>query len=261
MRETDAGSSGSGLKRRSDVKRGTGKANKKTNIVSWVLSILFYIALVCAVVVVSMTTPQGGRPRVMFGYSMFIVMTGSMQSQIPQESFVLTKHVDPGAIRVGDDITYMRSDQTTVTHQVVSIIEDYQQSGMRGFQTKGIENPGPDPEIVYADNVVGEVVFHSAGLGDFLSWLKDRVWLVIGLLAVLAALIGVLRYLVRTGKKPPRDDEKGEMKEKPAPSVQEFPDDAEQTFAPVELNNPNPFQRPAATLIQAQAETNPAGGR
>ena len=55
---------------------------------------------------------------------------------------------------MGDDITYLASSTTTVTHRIVDITGSYEDTGERAFQTQGIENPEPDEALVPAGNVV-----------------------------------------------------------------------------------------------------------
>ena len=173
-----------------------------SGLVSWIVLLAFCALLIFAVTAVYMSGAQEDRPRILFGYSVFIVLTDSMRSEIPQGSLVIVETVTPGDIKIGDDITFIRSDLKIITHRVVNINEDYEQSGMRGFVTKGLDNPEPDRETVFADNVVGRVMFHNLWLGTVLSYVRDRVW-VIPLMAVLAvAFYSALRWMFRALKRP-----------------------------------------------------------
>jgi signal peptidase len=136
-----------------------------------------------------------------FGYSFFIVLTGSMEREIPQGSLVVVRQVEPDAVEVGDDITFLSDRDKTVTHRVVRIFEDYEGSGARGFETQGLENPMPDAGIVYAANVVGRAVFHVAGVGDTIDWIKMRWMFLLGLLVGVFVLCGVLKVALSGGKK------------------------------------------------------------
>jgi len=185
-----------------EVQEGKRERGAASAVFSWFAGLAFYILILLVILGVYLFTAQSNSPRMLFGYSMFVVLTNSMQSQIPQASLVVVKNVDPNTIVKGDDITFLVSSAVTVTHQVVNIYEDYQQSGMRGFQTQGVDNEAPDPAVVYADNVIGKVIFHNETLGLFLSWVKARIWLVAGLMAVLIALIAVVRYLLNMEKEP-----------------------------------------------------------
>ena len=98
--------------------------------------VLFYVVIAF---IIFATFAFGGKTYDGFhllGYSGYTVLSGSMQSEIPEGSLVITKNVDPYNIKTGDDITFVRSDSAIVTHRVVDIVEDYSGSGGRGFQTK-----------------------------------------------------------------------------------------------------------------------------
>jgi signal peptidase len=138
--------------------------------------------------------------RNVFGYSIYTVLTDSMQREIPQGSLIVVRKTEPEDIQVGDDITFFMDRDTTKTHRVTRVFEDYEGSGERGFETQGLENPLPDPGIVYAANVVGRVIFHAAGVGDALAWIGNRWVPAAALLAGLIVLYGVLKILFAGGR-------------------------------------------------------------
>ena len=156
---------------------------------------LFWTAFVLAFFSLLAVGVSGNGNRNILGYAFFEVLTDSMQSDIPQGSLILTKQIEYENIRAGDDITFWVDKKTTVTHRVISIIENYENSGQRGFQTQGIENPSPDPDIVYAANIVGKVAWYLPFLGQSLAWLRINWWmclLVIGGLILAAVAIKIL---------------------------------------------------------------------
>jgi len=112
------------------------------------------------------------------GYSYFTVLTPSMQGEIPKGSFILVKQTDPQGLKVGDNVTYMQNASATITHKIVDIYEDYGDSGARGFQTQGVNNPSPDKEIVYAKNIVGKVMFSLPRAGAVISYLGTHIYIV-----------------------------------------------------------------------------------
>jgi len=162
-------------------------------------SILFYIILVAAI---SVAFLYGAKPgaRNFLGYTYADILTRSMQSEIPQGSLVLVKHVDPAAIKVGDIVTYIRPDNTTVTHKVMTIYEDYEQSGQRAFVTKGVDNPDADPDAVYAKNVIGVVQSHIANAGTILANIANHTWVIAGIFIILLLLSVTLRIFFSESK-------------------------------------------------------------
>ena len=147
---------------------------------------LFYIVLIAILAVLYTQTAdvQSGAPRHMAGYSAMRVLTGSMQSAIPQDSLIVTQQVPAADIRVGDDITFLVNESTTITHRVITIYENYAGTGQRGFQTQGIENPLPDRDIVLEENIVGRVVFHNLAAGQTMRFISENV-LLVGVMTIL----------------------------------------------------------------------------
>ena len=162
----------------------------------WVGDIVYYAILAVVVVGVLVLQGQGNQgPRYFAGFSAFTVLTSSMESEIPKGSLVICRQVDPNTLKVGDDITYMANQTTTVTHRIIGITENYQGSGERAFETQGIMNDVPDKQPVTAANVVGKVVFHSLILGKIFSFISEY-WLPLLILSVLTiSLIVVLRNI------------------------------------------------------------------
>jgi signal peptidase I len=166
------------------------KIKSRRRWVSRLCNVLFYAMLLC-VLIGGLTYGASGN-RNLFGYSILTVLTSSMQREIPQGSLIIVQYIDdPDTLEKGDDITFLKDKDTTVTHRIVNIYENYEDSGARGFQTKGLENPSPDKDIVYAGNIVGKVVFHFPGAGDTLVWIRNH-WLMLSLLfagLVIAAML------------------------------------------------------------------------
>lgn len=128
------------------------------------LSIFIITAAVLVLLSVVMTK-SGDIPSVM-GYSLFRVMTGSMEPAIPTNSVIVTHAVEATEIEVGDVISYFSKDPTlrgaVNTHRVVDI---YEEDGKLIYQTRGDANNAKDLYPPTADEIIGEVVFSSYLLG------------------------------------------------------------------------------------------------
>ena len=177
--------------------------------------ILFYTVVVLILLATLVFHNKSNESIQLFDYSAFTVLTGSMEREIPQGSLVITKKVDPNSIKAGDDITFVRSDNATVTHRVINIIENYDDTGVRGFETQGIANPDPDPDIVYAGNLVGVVKLTVPELGFALKYISENIALVFVLLGgVLVTAIAISKLSSGPKKKAPKG-RKGEVGEGP----------------------------------------------
>ena len=158
--------------------------------------VLFYAVIAVIVITAALYTGKANDGFRIFGYSGFTVLTGSMQREIPQGSLVITKKTDPRDVKVGDDITFVRSDNKAVTHRVITIFPNYEGEGFTVFETKGLENPEPDFDLVHESNLIGVVVKSVPKLGAVLNYLTHNIGLVLIVLgAFLVALVAIGRLL------------------------------------------------------------------
>jgi signal peptidase len=174
---------------------------------SHIANAFFYLFLIAAIAAAFFLGGNGGAPRSLGGYSAMVVLTGSMQREIPKGSIVVVRQIDPAQIQVGDDITYIRQDNVSITHRVMEIYEDYEGSGMRGFLMQGIENPIPDSDIVFANNVIGKVMWHNALVGRAVNFLISN-WmfaiLIGGLLLALSVTLKIYFAPEKTKQRKPK---------------------------------------------------------
>ena len=173
---------------------------KKKKAFRFISNILFYGGLVVLIIAV-IAYSGNGSVKTFFGYSYMGVLTRSMQSEIPQNSIVLIKYTEPDSIHTGDNITYLTENGMTITHKVIQIFENYENSGAKGFQTKGVDNNIPDKDVVLAANVVGVVQTHIPYIGKVLMFIASNVWFVVILFVLFMGLSFTLRMYVTERKK------------------------------------------------------------
>ena len=171
------------------------RPKKKRGLFTAISDMLFSLAIIMILFVVLIPSSDGGAPKMIFDYSYFTVLSPSMQDEIPQGSFILVKQVDPLKLKKGDNITFMVDRNTSVTHKIIDIYENYNSSEARGFQTQGVNNINPDPDIVYEANIVGKVVFVLPAVGAILSNLAANAFLVFIIFSLCVLLSFFLRGL------------------------------------------------------------------
>lgn len=186
---------------------------RKISAVTIISNILFYAALITLISGIYFTTLGEGVARLPFGFSFANVLSSSMQTEIPKGSLVVIKEVEIDTLNVGDNITFLTEGNVTYTHKIVSVFENFNDTGMRAFETKGTENPMPDKEIVFEGNVIGKVVYHVKELGSLLAYLKDNIFIVIGLFVVLAVFSFLLSIIFSPESK--KDNTKLKNKKEP----------------------------------------------
>ena len=188
-----------------------------------VVNILATVVIVLAFVVLLRTvfTPSGEIPTIM-GYGFMRTLTGSMEPAIPVHSFIVvdTRGAQSGdatsndgadaddsgsegaaAYKIGDIITFHSTDESLDgslnTHRIVSI--DHAADGSAIYHTKGDANATEDADPVPAANVVGRVVFISAGLGVVVSLLTNPLlFFPLIVLPLVILLVLEIRRLART---------------------------------------------------------------
>ncbi len=119
-----------------------------------------------------------------FGYSMGIIMSGSMEPELRVDDLVVSRATE--GYGVGDVITF-RSGRTLTTHRIVG--EDGE-----GFITRGDANNTEDRERVRLDAIVGEVVCVLPGVGRFISMLRTPLGMT--LLVLVGLFMLELPYIV-----------------------------------------------------------------
>jgi len=160
--------------------------------------VLFYgilLIIVASAFFLTRGDGQTGAPRRFLNFSALRILTTSMEPELPRDALIIIQGVDPREIMVGDDITFLVSETSTVTHRVVQIIEDYADTGERGFQTRGIANPRADSEIVRATNVAGRVIWSNLYLGQFMIFVREYVLYIGAISVLLLILISTLRVV------------------------------------------------------------------
>lgn len=172
------------------------------------------IALALFVLLSVVLTRSGETPSIM-GYSVFRVISGSMEPAIGENDLIVVKRVEPEEIRTGDVISFYASDPSlrgaVNTHRVTAVS---QENGETVFTTKGDANQLEDAYPVYSDSLIGRVVFVSAFLGT-LSRLVSNPLVFVPLIFVplLAILLVNMVRTVRLAKAAAQEEERQALAE------------------------------------------------
>ncbi|MBR2012858.1 MAG: signal peptidase I [Clostridia bacterium] len=136
------------------------------------------------------------------GYQCYTVISGSMEPKYSVGDLIYVKKVDPTAIHVGDDITFvLNEDLVVATHRVVRIDAENQR-----FYTKGLANEIEDNDPVHFNNLIGVPQFSIPKLGyvsDFIQHPPGTyITIGIGIILILAVFLPDM-----IGKKKKEDEE------------------------------------------------------
>ena len=182
-------------------------------MVSTALSVLWWcaVAILALILVNVLSAKASGRVPAVFGYSVLNIVSGSMEDEIPEGSYVLVKRVEPEDIKEGDIISFYSTDPNIYgmpnTHRVVEVRGD---GSELEFVTKGDANPQEDAVRARADRVIGVYVITLRGLTAFSDTLRGggMLFMLIGLEVGIGALVlyGIIRKN-KAGDKKPKDDQ------------------------------------------------------
>lgn len=129
------------------------------------LKITLPIILLITLLAVVFTLITSKTP-VIHGIRSFVVLSGSMEPNLPLGSIVFTKAVK--YYQAGDVIAFKQG-EVTITHRIF----DVQRQGNKFvYQTKGDANEGLDIRTVSGDQVLGKQVYRVLNVGKLIVFLK-----------------------------------------------------------------------------------------
>ena len=152
--------------------------SKKYSIGSVLSTVVLVISMIlCLTVVVQIMT--NGYVQI-GGFSLFRVVTGSMEPELPVGSLLLCKKTPISEIEEGDIVCFVsRSPEMmgkVITHRVITIYDD--QAGGILLETKGDANLSADGELVTANNLIGRVNHYEKDgsfMPSLINLLTDKV--------------------------------------------------------------------------------------
>ena len=171
----------------------------KLKILGKVIKILIIILLVIVLLInISIIIQTKTKPNLVpsvFGYKPFIVLSGSMESQINVGDLVIVKEVDAKNLKTGDIIAFRDSKDIVTTHRIVDITT---KNNQLCFKTKGDANNAEDNDIVYSNMVEGKYQTKIAKIGNTILFIQKPVGFAIILMSIL--IICLLVYLYQNRK-------------------------------------------------------------
>jgi signal peptidase len=140
-------------------------------------------------------------PR-LFGWTSYLVTSGSMSPTFDAGAVVVAAPVDPESLKVGDIVTYDISSGTT-THRIVERRVAHNPDATElAFTTRGDANEEADPSTLDPRNVVGKAKFAVPTLGYVVSIVRTPVGAGVIALLLVAFLLGGRRGDEEVGSSP-----------------------------------------------------------
>ena len=86
-----------------------------------VICLLLIVLMINVYVMIQAKSKPNSVPSV-FGYKPFIVLSGSMETEIYVGDLVFVKEVDPSTLQVNDIIAFRDSDNLVTTHRIINVV-------------------------------------------------------------------------------------------------------------------------------------------
>lgn len=173
------------------------KPNISKRIGSSLATLACVTALLLCILVVAQVYTQGYVN--LAGVSVFRVVTGSMEPEIPVGALLLSKQTPISEIKTKDIVCFVSKEPPTVgrviTHRVVSIAA--KEDGTILLETRGDANLSADRYYVTAENLVGRVTWYTKEgnlMAGIMSFITNKVGF---LLFVLFPILLVAGFILK----------------------------------------------------------------
>lgn len=160
------------------MKQHSETATKKHNIGSILSTVALVISVILCLTVIAQVMTNGYVQ--IGGFSLFRVVTGSMEPTLPVGSLLICRQTPIDQIEQDDIVCFIsRSPEMmgrVITHRVISVYENG--DGQILLETKGDANLSADGELVAASNLIGKVIHYAKDgnlMASFINILTDKV--------------------------------------------------------------------------------------
>lgn len=148
------------------------KIKKAISIIA--ILILLPILLMSIVILVDSYTHPDEVPS-FFGWKPFIVLSGSMETQISAGDIVVVKEIDTNELKKGDIIAF-KDGNIVITHRIDEVTEI---DGKTQYITKGDNNSTQDIGYVLPEQVEGVFKFKIARLGNIAMFIQTPLGMIV----------------------------------------------------------------------------------
>lgn len=152
------------IKRRKNIED---NIKKRFNIIIYIILIpilIYNISLIIQSLVKTSETPN------FFGIKTYVIISGSMKSELQIGDIVIVKKVGQDELKNGDIISF-RQGQSVITHRISEVIE---KDGKVQYKTKGDNNNAEDSGSISYDMIEGKVVKHISKIGNIAIILQNK---------------------------------------------------------------------------------------
>lgn len=144
-----------------EIRKKLNRKKIRKNIIKAIIYPIIILILVCNIILMVQKIQNPQEIPSIFGYKMFIIVSGSMEPNLKIGDMVVVKETSQDKINKGDIITFTEAEYQ-VTHRVMDIIE---KDGQNVYQTKGDANNANDSGLLKYENIEGKYVLKIEKIG------------------------------------------------------------------------------------------------
>jgi signal peptidase len=176
----------------------TGSVQKNKSKTEKLISVTTSVLLAAAVLFCGFVMFQIQRDGyvTIAGCSVFHVVSGSMEPEIPVGALIISRKTEIEDIKVGDIISFRSLESfmqgSVVTHRVVEI---HKRDGKLALVTRGDANNSMDSFYVTEDNLIGRIIYHTP-TGNFVTSLYGFLTNKAGFFVVIIVPVILLTALI-----------------------------------------------------------------
>ena len=175
-------------------------------IINFFITIVFIVAII---LIFSLTLQKiifkDDVPSIL-GYKILQVMSGSMSGEFETEDTIIIRQIkNESEIKIGDIITFKVDENTLVTHRVVEIVKNENDTE---YVTKGDANNSVDTQKVKFKDIEGKYLFKTIILGKIIKIIQSPI----GINFVLILPVLIIAIIVINDKD--KENKKNMRKEK-----------------------------------------------
>ena len=162
--------------------------SKPSNWVMFVACLILIPALIINLYIIYQARTNKDEVPSILGYKPFIVLSGSMETEIHRGDLIIVKEIEPSELVLEDVIAFRDNEETITTHRIIEIVE---RDGITYFITKGDNNNNQDQNLVEFEDVDGIYVLRIPGVGNVMNSLAEpTIIIILGLGITVIFIIG-----------------------------------------------------------------------
>lgn len=196
-----------------------------------ILFTIFVYLLAAAILVGAVLFSFSASPdKSILGYRYYTVLTGSMEPTYKVGDMIFVQLKGAEEINVGDVITFNPSQDNDayLTHRVTEKIENYQDTGVTCFRTRGDNNNTEDSFLIDGSRVIGKVNFSVPALGYIVRFVQLRWYIVVPIAVMIPVFFYLLKRYFMLGKEEDDDEDEDGDDNDPDPDKKEKQGEADE---------------------------------